>query len=72
MVKVKVKFNKTGLASHLGISTRTLNRHIEMILRNDKMVKKKFGKYTGLCFTPLQLKIIEDELGYEIFNEDAA
>jgi len=31
-----------------------------------EMLKKKFGKYRGKCFTQKQLKIIEEELGVEV------
>ena len=53
------------LSAHLGISRRILYVQLKGML-SDKDIRKKFGKYNGKCFNPKQLRIIEEELGYEI------
>jgi hypothetical protein len=57
--------NKKMLAGICGISTKTLNSQIKAML-SDRQIKKLYGKYRGKCFTPKQLQIIKEELGYEI------
>ena len=64
-MEAKKIYNKKLLAAHAGISVRTLNSHLKAML-SSREVKKEFGKYRGRCFTPKQLRIIEEELGIEV------
>ena len=57
--------NKKMLAGLCGISVKTLNSQIKAML-SDRQIKKTFGKYRGKCFTPKQLNMIKEELGYEV------
>ena len=61
----KPVFNKKTLAAFTGISVKTLNSHLKAML-SSRDIKKQFGKYRGKCFTPKQLRIIEEELGIEM------
>ena len=61
----KPVFNKKTLAAFTGIPVNTLNSHLKAIL-SSREIKKQFGKYRGKCFTPKQLRIIEEELGIEV------
>lgn len=63
-MQTRINYNKKMLAALIGISVRTLNSHLKAML-SSREIKKKFGKYRGKCFTPKQLKIIEEELGIE-------
>lgn len=60
-----MNYNKKTLAEKAGYSVAILNAHLKALL-SDRSVKKKFGKYRGKCFTPKQLRIIEEELGIEV------
>ena len=64
-MEVRRSYNKKMLAALCGISVRTLNAHLKAML-SSRDIKKEFGKYRGKCFTPKQLRIIEEELGIEV------
>ena len=58
-------YNKKTLSIQVGISYKVLQSQLKAMLK-DKEVRKKFRSYNGKCFTPKQIEIIKEELGYEL------
>lgn len=59
------QFNKKSLAAFWKISRLTLNIIIDDI-KQDPELEKKFGKYIGKKFNPIQLQILSQRTGYAI------